>query len=228
MQCNVKRSCKHRLVLSNCAMSIQPTTFNVSSGARSAAAQAWSRLSDLVSHAGSPAWAGTSWSAGHTFAIIAAVGGIIFILRSVILTQYKVLLQVVDNLVLLHSQAEGRSRIYDLQLVSKDPAVEVNIRISFFLLHFDFLRWISTYFFQVDGPDLLQPSLPATAICRQVCRSLSCDKNNSLNRHKLICFQKDCGHSQPLPYSPSWVVFRPNVLVDARTGDIFHLSQLLQ
>ena len=77
-------------------------------------------------------------------------------------------MQVVDNLVLLHSQAEGRSRIYDLQLVSKDPAVEVNIRISFFLLHFDFLRWISTYFFQVDGPDLLQPSLPATAICRQV------------------------------------------------------------
>ena len=49
-------------------------------------------------------------------------------------------MQVVDNLVLLHSQAEGRSRIYDLQLVSKDPAVEVNIRISFFLLHFDFLR----------------------------------------------------------------------------------------
>ena len=121
-------------------MSIQPTTFNVSSGARSAAAQAWPRLSDLVSHSGSPAWAGTSWTAGHTFAIIAAVGGIIFILRSVILTQYKVLLQVVDNLVLLHSQAEGRSRIYDLQLVSKDPAVEVNIRISFFLLHFDFLR----------------------------------------------------------------------------------------
>ena len=32
--------------------------------------------------------------------------------------------------------------------------------------------------------------------------------------------QKDSGHSQPLPYSPSWVVFRPNVLVDARTGDI--------
>ena len=84
MQCNVKRSCKHRLVLLNCAMSIQPTTFNVSSGARSAAAQARPRLSDFVSHAGSPAWAGTSWSAGHTFAIIAAVGGIIFILRSVL------------------------------------------------------------------------------------------------------------------------------------------------
>ena len=38
--------------------------------------------------------------------------------------------------------------------------------------------------------------------------------------------QKDSGHSQPLPYSPSWVVFRPNVLVDARTGDIF-LSPIL-
>ena len=36
--------------------------------------------------------------------------------------------QVVDNLVLLHSQSEGRSRIYDLQLVAKEPAaVEVNI-----------------------------------------------------------------------------------------------------
>lgn len=90
-------------------------------------------------------------------------------------------LQVVDNLVLLHSQAEGRSRIYDLQLVSKDPAVEV------------------------DGPDLLQPSLPATAICRQ-----------------------DCGHSQPLPYSPSWVVFRPNVLVDARTGHMWRLMLRLE
>ena len=70
-------------------------------------------------------------------------------------------MQVVDNLVLLHSQAEGRSRIYDLQLVSKDPAVEVNIRISFFLLHFDFLRWISTYFFrwmvQISSNHLFQP-----------------------------------------------------------------------
>ena len=36
--------------------------------------------------------------------------------------------QVVDNLVLLHSQSEGRSRIYDLQLVAKEPAAgEVNI-----------------------------------------------------------------------------------------------------
>ena len=38
--------------------------------------------------------------------------------------------------------------------------------------------------------------------------------------------QKDSGHSQPLPYSPSWVVFRPNVLVDARTGGILSFSIL--
>ena len=42
----------------------------------------------------------------------------------------------------------------------------------------------------------------------------------------LTKLQQDSGHSQPLPYSPSWVVFRPNVLVDARTGDIFVLNQL--
>merc|ERR1719447_2524346 len=90
-------------------------------------------------------------------------------------------LQVVDNLVLLHSQAEGRSRIYDLQLVAKEPAVEV------------------------EGPAQLYPSLPATAICRQ-----------------------DSGHSQPLPYSPSWVVFRPNVLVDARTGHMWRVILRLE
>jgi len=90
-------------------------------------------------------------------------------------------LQVADNLVLLHSQSEGRSRIYDLQLVAKEPAVEV------------------------DGPAQLHPSLPATAICRQ-----------------------DSGHSQPLPYSPSWVVFRPNVLVDARTGHMWRLLLRLE
>jgi len=83
--------------------------------------------------------------------------------------------------VLLHSQSEGRSRIYDLQLVAKEPAVEV------------------------DGPVQLHPSLPATAICRQ-----------------------DSGHSQPLPYSPSWVVFRPNVLVDARTGHMWRLMLRLE
>ena len=68
-------------------------------------------------------------------------------------------MQVVDNLVLLHSQAEGRSRIYDLQLLAKEPAVEVDIRdltpkskifkndillkvSSFKLVHFSFFcRW---------------------------------------------------------------------------------------
>ena len=44
----------------------------------------------------------------------------------------------------------------------------------------------------------------------------------------LTKLQKDSGHSQPLPYSPSWVVFRPNVLVDARTGSILVLYQLGQ
>ena len=44
----------------------------------------------------------------------------------------------------------------------------------------------------------------------------------------LTKLQKDSGHSQPLPYSPSWVVFRPNVLVDARTGSILVLCQLGQ
>jgi len=58
---------------------------------------------------------------------------------------------------------------------------------------------------EVDGPVHLHPSLPATAICRQ-----------------------DSGHSQPLPYSPSWVVFRPNVLVDARTGHMWRLVLRLE
>ena len=86
--------------------------------------------------------------------------------------------QVVDNLVLLHSQSEGRSRIYDLQLVAKEPAaVEVNFWCIFpdFFLNYrcilpDFFlnsRCILP-FFQVDGPVQLHPSLPPTAICRQV------------------------------------------------------------
>jgi len=81
-------------------------------------------------------------------------------------------LQVLDSLVLLHSQAEGRTRVFDLRL-GEDRA----------------------------GLAVLQPSLPPTAIC-----------------------QEDSGYSQPLPYSPSWVIFRPAVLVDARIGNMWTLQ----
>lgn len=81
-------------------------------------------------------------------------------------------LQVLDNLVVLHLQAEGRSRVFDLRLGEERGAVTV-----------------------------VQPSLPPTAIC-----------------------QENSGYSQPLSYSPSWVLFRPSVLVDARTGRMWTLQ----
>ena len=125
-----------------------------------------------------------------------------------------------DNLVLLHSQSEGRSRVYDLQLASNEQAVEVIRRghqqsLTCFCL---FSIILSGSMLQAEGgPALVHPSLPATAICRQV---LEFDRNLVGWLASIISINKDSGHSQPLPYSPSWVVFRPNVLVDARTGVI--------
>ena len=77
----------------------------------------------------------------------------------------------VDNLVLLHSQSEGRSRVYDLQLVSKEQAVEVIRRrhqqsqTCFCLIS---IILIGSLLQAEGGPAQVHPSLPATAICRQV------------------------------------------------------------
>ena len=84
----------------------------------------------------------------------------------------------VDNLVLLHSQSEGRSRVYDLQLASKEQAVEVIRRrhqqsqTPCFCLFSIIL--IGSLLQAEGGPAQVHPSLPATAICRQV---LELDRN---------------------------------------------------
>lgn len=87
-------------------------------------------------------------------------------------------IQVVDSLVCVHSQGEGRTRLYDLRLGDEEGS---------------------------PCPIPVQPCLPPTAIC-----------------------QEDSGFSQALPYSPSWVVFRPAVLVDARTGNMWTLRLRLE
>ena len=85
------------------------------SGAWSPSAQAWPRFGHLVSHSPAPARTWPSRPAGENNCCCKA-------------NWIKIkITQVADNLVLLHSQSEGRSRIYDLQLVAKEPAVEVNI-----------------------------------------------------------------------------------------------------
>jgi len=81
-------------------------------------------------------------------------------------------IQVLDNLLVVHLQVEGRSRVFDIRLGEERT-----------------------------GVSLVQPSLPPTAIC-----------------------QENSGYSQPLSYSPSWVLFRPSVLVDARTGRMWTLQ----
>lgn len=81
-------------------------------------------------------------------------------------------LHTVDNCVLVHSQAEARSRLYDLQL----PGTPTQENCS-----------VTT----------LLPSLPLTTITND---------------------------SMPVPYSPSWVVFLPNILVDARNGHMWTIN----
>jgi len=81
-------------------------------------------------------------------------------------------LHIVDNCILVHSQTEARSRLYDLQLPGSQRQDNCSITV-------------------------LQPSLPITSI------------TNDTN---------------PIPYSPSWVVFLPNILVDARNGLMWTLN----
>ena len=77
----------------------------------------------------------------------------------------------VDNLVLLHSQSEGRSRVYDLQVVTNEQSVEVIRRghhqsqTCFYLFS---IILIGSLLQAEGGPAQVHPSLPATAICRQV------------------------------------------------------------
>jgi len=75
-------------------------------------------------------------------------------------------LHTVDNCVLVHSQTEARTRLYDLMLCG-------------------------TQHHHTHSVTTLQPALPLTTISTD---------------------------SGPVPYSPSWVVFLPNTLVDARNG----------
>jgi len=78
-------------------------------------------------------------------------------------------LHVVDNLIIIHSQTEARSRVYDILM----PDSKIN-----------------------SIPTLL-PSLPITNITDDSC---------------------------PVPYSPAWVVFLPNILVDARKGQMWKVN----
>ena len=95
-----------------------------------------------------------------------------------------------DNLVLLHSQSEGRSRVYDLQLVSKEQAVEVMRR-----RHQQSKTWFCLFsmiligsILQAEGgPAQVHPSLPATAICRQV---LELDRNFKQRLASIILIKK--------------------------------------
>lgn len=81
-------------------------------------------------------------------------------------------LQTVDNLILVHSQSEARSRLYDLQLPGTPHQDNCSVSV-------------------------LAPSLPLTVITNE---------------------------GSPVPYSPAWVVFLPNILVDARNGFMWTLN----
>lgn len=75
-------------------------------------------------------------------------------------------LHTVDNCILVHSQSEARSRLYDLQLPGNPHQDNCSVTV-------------------------LLPSLPPSSISNE---------------------------GTPVPYSPAWVVFLPNILVDARNG----------
>jgi len=81
-------------------------------------------------------------------------------------------LQTVDNLILVHSQMEAKSRLYDL-LLPGNPHPD-NCSVS-----------------------VLSPSLPLSTITKE---------------------------GVQVPYSPAWVVFLPNILVDARNGLMWTLN----
>jgi len=81
-------------------------------------------------------------------------------------------LQTVDNLILVHSQTEAKSRLYDLQLPGNPHHDNCSVSV-------------------------LSPSLPLTTISNE---------------------------GTPVPYSPAWVVFLPNILVDARNGHMWTLN----
>jgi len=81
-------------------------------------------------------------------------------------------LHAVDNCILVHSQTEARSRLYDLQLPGTQHQDNCSVTV-------------------------LQPSLPIITITND---------------------------TTPVPYSPSWVVFLPNILVDARNGLMWTLN----
>ena len=77
-----------------------------------------------------------------------------------------------DNCILVHSQVEARTRLYDLQLPGTQHQDNCSVTV-------------------------LQPSLPLLTITND---------------------------TTPVPYSPSWVVFLPNILVDARNGLMWTLN----
>jgi len=81
-------------------------------------------------------------------------------------------LHAVDNCILVHSQVEARTRLYDLQLPGTQHQDNCSVTV-------------------------LQPSLPLLTITND---------------------------TTPVPYSPSWVVFLPNILVDARNGLMWTLN----
>eukprot|EP00092_Neocalanus_flemingeri_P012398 GFUD01013366.1.p1 GENE.GFUD01013366.1~~GFUD01013366.1.p1 ORF type:complete len:648 (+),score=195.80 GFUD01013366.1:551-2494(+) len=81
-------------------------------------------------------------------------------------------LHTVDNLVLVHSQTEARSRLYDLKLPGTPHQENCSVSV-------------------------LSPSLSLTTITNE---------------------------GTPVPYSPAWVVFLPNILVDARKGHMWTLN----